>query len=158
VDAVHREAGWTAALDRIVGGNRAIVVCLTENANEFSLAGYPPVLPVTMSAQLVGPQPGPQAGQAFSLVLLSPRDRSWFDALSTAFSRASLWRPSWVGRWTFWLLTVALLGTFGLAAFAAVAAADEDAGPPPAPPDEDGPLPPSSEHSETGQDRPQPVS
>ena len=103
---------------------------------------------------------GIPAGQRFSLVLLSDGDRSLLGSLSLAFSRASLWRPSWVGAWTFWVLVIALLVTFGLAVVAVVRAADDDAAPPTAHFDRPGPVAPrpADGRSEAGEDRPQPVS
>ena len=70
-------------------------------------------------------------GEKFSLALLSDGDRSLLGSLPTAFSRASLWRPSWVGAWTFWVLAIALLATFGLAVVAVISAAGDDDAPVP---------------------------
>ncbi len=94
------------------------------------------------------------AGQRFSLVLLSDGSRSLLGSLSLAFSRASLWRLSWVGPWTFWVLAIALLMAFGLVVAAVVRAADDD-GPPPPPPS-DGQV--DDLPSDPRENRPQPVS
>jgi hypothetical protein len=67
--------------------------------------------------------------QRFSLVLLNDGSGSLLDSLSTAFARASLWRPGWVGAWTFWGLTVALVATFGLAVIAIADGARADGDP-----------------------------
>lgn len=130
---------------------RPVRLCLIGQEGTFALSGSGAVRPgVTMT--------GGRGGAQFSLVLLNDHS-SLFAGLSTAFSRASLWRPSWVGSWTFWLLTVALLATFGLAAVAVAGAAADDEVPPPDRPDGPTPDEPSPyEGSETGQDRPQPVS
>ena len=46
--------------------------------------------------------------------------------IPTVFERAALFRPGWVGVWTFWLLAAALLGAFPLAALALTRAIDAD--------------------------------
>lgn len=133
-------------------GGRPLEVCVTDQAGEFSLDGSaasPPGLVAT----------GLPPGQKFSLALLSDGDQTLLGSLSTAFSRASLWRPSWVGPWTFWMLLIALLATFGLAVVAVVSAAGDDEAPgPPFEVDPRGPDEPSGDDvSDAGQNRPQPV-
>lgn len=138
---------WVARLDQQVPGGRPLLVCVTDDAGTFALGG------AVLSAPGLAAT-GLPTGQKFSLALLSDGDRSLFGSLSTAFSRASLWRPSWVGPWTFWLLVIALLATFGLAVVAVVRATDDDEPPPPSATPERPPDVPS----EPRQDRPQPVS
>ena len=127
-------------------------ICLTDDVSTFSLAGSAVSAP-TVSAT------GVATGQRFSLVLLTDGG-SLLGSLSTAFSRASLWHPSWVGSWTFWLLAIALLAAFGVGVSAVVsAAAADDEDRPVSDPDPDGDVPPSADgRSKAGQDRPQPVS
>jgi len=74
---------------------------------------------------------GKKPGLEFSLVLFSGHGQSLLGALGKAFSRASLFRPSWIGAWTFWALAVALVATiaFGAVAIAAAASADSDDAP-----------------------------
>jgi hypothetical protein len=138
-------------------GGRPLRICVTDDAGTFSLTGSSagaPGLGVT----------GLPPGQKFALVLLSAGNRSLLGSLSTAFGRASLWRPSWVGPWTFWVLALALLAAFGVGAFAVLQAAGDEPAPPgrrpppedPAPPDPHAPS--RATRSEAGQDRPQPVS
>ncbi len=55
---------------------------------------------------------------ALAMRFLTTRSQPLLSVLPTAFSRAALFRPGWVGAWTFWVLAVALLGAFGFAAFA----------------------------------------
>jgi hypothetical protein len=128
-----------ARLDRAAPGGRPLTVCVIGNLNTFSLLGSPAQDPnVVMS--------GKTPGLEFSLVLLNDR-HSLLSSLATAFSRASLFRPSWVGAWTFWVLAAALLGAFGLGVMAVVtaASADEDARPPGGDePDSDSPTGPDS--------------
>lgn len=154
--AIALENRWTARLDRAVAAHRPVRICLRENTGVFTLSGSPAVRSdVAMSGR-----PG---GQEYSLVLLSQSQHSLLAWLPTAFSRASLWRPSWVGSWTFWMLAGGLLATFGLAVLAVANAAGEDDAE--YPPGRNGPTPdaPSSnepsadDRSETAEDRPQPV-
>ena len=147
-EAVAQEGQWTVRLASSVPGGQPLQICLTEDAGAFSLAGS------AVSAPGVAVT-GIPAGQRFSLVLLSDRDHSLLGSLSLAFSRATLWRPSWVGAWTFWVLALVLVTTFGLAVVAVVRAAGDDGPqPPPTPPD-----PPSGDlPSQSREDRPQPVS
>lgn len=96
--------------------HEAARVCVTDDVGTLVLAGS--------GAQ----QPGVAikgTDNEFSLLLFGP-DRSLLSSLSTAFNRASLWRPSWVGSWTFWVLCFALLGTFGLGAVITVTATSAD--------------------------------
>jgi hypothetical protein len=154
LQAGAQEGEWTVRLDRHVPGGQPVQICLTEDVGAFSLVGSAVSVPgVTVT--------GIPTGQRYSLVLLSDQNRSLLGSLSLAFSRASLWRPSWVGAWTFWVLALALLMTFGLAVAAVVRAADDDLPPPPtgldgAVPEPVAPLP--DERSERGEDRPQAVS
>ncbi len=148
LQAGTRAGEWTARLAREVPGDHPVQICLTGDAGAFSLAGSAVSDPgVTVT--------GIPTGQRFSLVLLSNGDRSLLGSLSLAFSRASLWRPSWVGPWTFWVLALALLMAFGLAVAAVVNAAGDDE-PPSGPAPSDGPV--DDRPSETRENRPQPVS
>ena len=151
--AIPLETVWSARLARAVPGGRPLEVCLTEDTSVFSLSGS------AVSAPTVSVT-GIATGQRFSLILLSDGDRSLLGSLSTAFERASLWRPSWVGSWTFWLLAIALLAAFGVGVSAVVSAASADLPEAGAPDDgrPDGDAPPSADgDSETSQDRSQPV-
>jgi hypothetical protein len=155
LQAAPVEAEWTARLARGLPGGRPLRICLTDDSGTFSLAGSGGSLPNVIVT-------GIPSGQRFSLVLLSD-DRSLLGSLSTGFSRASLWRPDWVGSWTFWVLTLGLLAAFALAVVAVTSAAavDEEDGPPWREADNDDvpPVPGGSPdgHSEAGQDRPQTV-
>jgi hypothetical protein len=109
---------YVADLARSVPAGRRLRVCLTTTLNTFELLGAPAADPHVVMT-------GPKRGLEFSLALLNDR-HSLLGSLSTAFSRAALFKPSWVGGWTFWVLTVALLATFGLAGFAIATAASDD--------------------------------
>jgi hypothetical protein len=144
---------YIAHLNKTVAGGRPLRICLVGNLNTFSVLGGPAA---STSAEMTGRKPGAE----FSLALLND-DRSLLGSLSTAFSRASLFRPAWVGSWTFWLLACALLAAFGLGVAAVTSAASADG-------EEDGldddrdrddvPPPSPDPRSEASQDRPQTVS
>jgi hypothetical protein len=114
---------YVAHLTRSVPAGRPLRVCLTTNLNTFELLGATANDPNVVMT-------GPKRGLEFSLALLNDR-HSLLNSLPTAFSRAALFKPSWVGSWTFWLLTAGLLATFGLAGVAITAAAADDAPPRP---------------------------
>jgi hypothetical protein len=110
---------YTARLTRTVPGGQPLRVCLTGQLNTFSLLGSTAAHPnIVMSGNGHG-------NNEFSLVLLSD-DHSLLSSLPTAFSRAALFRPGWVGSWTFWLLATALLATFGLGVVAVMSAGRDD--------------------------------
>jgi hypothetical protein len=150
--ATATEREYQVRLDRRVPGGRPVRICVADEGSPFGLAGSTASAPDLIATGL-------PPGQRFSLVLLSDGDRSLLASLSLAFSRASLWRPSWVGPWTFWVLTIAVATMFGLAVVAVVRADAEDG--PPARSDRNDPeapdAPPPWDRSEAGQDRPQPV-
>ncbi|MFZ0042168.1 MAG: hypothetical protein WAK93_12740 [Solirubrobacteraceae bacterium] len=77
-----------------------------------------------MSSKVV--MSGSTPGLEFSLVLLHHTGESLLGSLGKAFARASLFRPAWVGAWTYWALAGALLATIGVGAVAISAAADAD--------------------------------
>jgi hypothetical protein len=137
---------YAARLDTTVPSAQQLRICVVGELNTFSLEGSPAQQPDVVMT-------GPNRGLEFSLVLLN-NQRSLLGSLSTAFPRASLWHPSWVGSWTFWLLAIALLGSFGAGVVAVVSAASAD--------EDDGDRPVVGEpglqvRSDPGQDRPQPV-
>jgi len=112
---------YTSVLSASTPSGRAISVCLRNGGSApFSLLGSPSVnhaIRMTVGGQISPLQ--------FSLVLLRPPSSS-FSLLPTAFSRASLFRPSWVGAWTFWALLAGLSLAVALAGVAISAAARAD--------------------------------
>lgn len=102
---------FTATLRSPVAGGLSVSVCVSDPGGELKLHG-------STSGYTGVAIPGSEPLKAFSMVLLEPEQHSLLGSLSLAFSRASLFRPSWVGTWTFWALLVALLGTVPLAAIA----------------------------------------
>lgn len=133
--ATAAQRQWTADLEPAVPGGRPLRVCVTDTANTFSLSGSAPQSNILTTGKVKGAE--------FSLVLLSNGRGSLLSSLSTAFARASLWHPAWVGSWTFWVLAAGLLATFGLAAAAVVGAAAGEDGDPPRGEPEDAHGPPS---------------
>lgn len=110
----------TPRLSRPVPADRSIVVCVQSQRNRIAVWG-------SQAAQPGVTATGIPAGQQFSLVLLTdPGNGSLLSWLPTAFGRATLWHPSWVGTWTFWLLAAALVAAFGVGVIAVNAAASAD--------------------------------
>jgi hypothetical protein len=121
--ATTRPSEHDASLDAPVPGGRAVRVCLVSTLNSFSVLGGPTPDPAIIMTHANAP------GVVYSLAFLQ-RHQTLLGSLSTGFDRASLFRPTWVGSWTFWLLLALVLCGFGLAAVAvARAAADDDDGP-----------------------------
>jgi hypothetical protein len=116
--ATTRGQRYSAYLARPIAAGSPLRICLTESLNTFALLGSGAIDPNVVMT-------GPRREQEFSLVLLD-HGSSMLSWLSTAFSRASLFRPSWVGSWTFWVLTFGLLATFGLGVTATAVAASAD--------------------------------
>jgi hypothetical protein len=86
-----------ATLDPVAEGER-IEVCVTnEGHRRVALLGSPPDTP---PPDLADPELKPQLGVAF----LRSEPRSAAALVPDAFERASLFRPAWVGPWTFWVL------------------------------------------------------
>ena len=120
LEATTAPAAYRARLDRTVAVRRSVSICFVgAGANSFSLLGSPAIHPsIVMS--------GTKPGLEFSMILVNEGDKSLLSSLGTAFTRASLFRPSWVGAWTFWVLTAALVATLGFGAVAIAAAASAD--------------------------------
>ena len=111
------ESEQAAQLAAAIAPNVPVKACVRVLAGKFSIAGSPSVhAGLDMSG-------GPK-GQEFSLLLLGP-SRSVLSALPQAFGRASLFKLSWVGSWTFWLLTGGIALAFILAVGAVVAATED---------------------------------
>lgn len=113
-------------LRRTVASGTRVYLC-------FANAGRQPI-------PMLGSTPGPSSGSvsvngratgsALSIVLLRPRSTSLLSSLPTSFGRAALFRPGWLGTWTFWLLVVLVVLSFplgaGALALAVRAARDPD--------------------------------
>ena len=94
-------------LTRPVDSDSPVTICLTEQKRTMTLYGA--------SASYGGPSIiGSNPGVALWLKLYTAKPKSLFSSLPEAFRRASLFRPSWVGAWTFWVLLFGLLGVVPL--------------------------------------------
>jgi hypothetical protein len=63
---------------------------------------------------------------SLSFLFLRPHPVSLLSQVPAIFDRAALFRPTWVGAWTFWVLAVLVLAAFGVGVFAVVQAQRED--------------------------------
>lgn len=84
-------------LGEIEEGERVDVCVTNEGDRRVALYGSPPDTPPD---QLGDPNLQPEIGVAF----LREEPRSMLELVPQAFERAALFRPAWVGAWTFWLL------------------------------------------------------
>ena len=110
---------YTGRLASAAPGGEPLDVCLGGGAHAFTLLGSAAIHP---NIAISGKAPAVE----FSLVLLNDDGQSLLGSLGTAFSRASLFRPGWVGTWTFWALALILLSTIALGALAIASAASAD--------------------------------
>jgi hypothetical protein len=109
--------------DATVPAGKRITVCfLNLGPTAVALMG---ALPSAISGTLTSP--AQSRGNAIALLFLRPHSQSLFSMLPTVFRRAMLFRPAWVGAWTFWVLASALVGCFAVGAFAIARASDADA-------------------------------
>jgi hypothetical protein len=106
---------YEARLSTAVRSGVGVNVCISDADGAFVLQGD---RPGDTGAEILGGKPR----RAFSLVLFEGGRHSFVGSLGLAFSRAALFRPSWVGAWTFWALLVGLLVACLLGGFALVAA------------------------------------
>ena len=109
------------ALSPAVPSGTTISVCLrSDGPSRVNLIGD---IPNTRSGVLTVDG---QREQDVLAHFLRPQPVTLLSQLPAIFRRAALFRPSWVGPWTFWVLAVMLLGTFGVAIFAVAQAQRED--------------------------------
>jgi hypothetical protein len=114
----------TIALNRTVSAGSRVVVCVHNEGpgNIGMLGGLAPASegPLRVAGRVVAP------GDGLALMFLRPHPASLLSMLPTVFSRAALFKFSWLGAWTFWLLAVAVLAAFVVAGFAVTQATRED--------------------------------
>jgi hypothetical protein len=107
-----------ARLGSDIPARQPLTICVADEAGGFSLWGSAASHPgIVMTGT---------SGSEFSLVLISAATHTFVGSLGLAFSRAALWRPSWVGPWTYWVFLFALLALFGVSALAIARASTED--------------------------------
>jgi hypothetical protein len=104
-------------LDHRIPGGRPVRVCIRAFDGSLSLRG---TAAQTLGVRTSGVIPGTQ----FSLLLTRPG--TFLGSLQTGFSRAAIFRPDWVGAWTFWALLGLLVATIGLAGVAVARASEDD--------------------------------
>jgi hypothetical protein len=109
-------------LSRPLSSGHPVTLCLQNlGTTPVTLMGsYPNNMSGTLRSE------GKSTGYAMALSFTRPHSQSLFSMLPTIFRRASLFRPAWIGPWTFWLLGTALLAAFGLGALAVVKARIDD--------------------------------
>jgi hypothetical protein len=106
---------FDVTLTRTVAAHRQLQVCFaTAGGAKVALLGSSQVNPTVHL--IVGGKPVATLG--LSLVMLPDHPRSLLSMVPTAFARAALFKASWVGTWTFWVLAAALLAAFAVAATA----------------------------------------
>lgn len=115
----------SVALTRTIPLGQRVRVCLrSRGPGVVQLLGAGPPSPAVAADD--GSATG-SGGAAIALLFLRPHPRSLLSLVPTIFERAVLFRPGWVGPWTYWLLTATVLVTFGLAMLAVARAARADA-------------------------------
>jgi hypothetical protein len=106
---------FDVTLTRTVAAHRQLQVCFaTAGRAKVALLGSSQVNSAVRL--IVGGKPVATLGLA--LVMLPAHPRSLLSMVPTAFARAALFKASWVGTWTFWVLAAALLAAFAVAAAA----------------------------------------
>lgn len=114
----------TVHLRGSLAGSRKVVACFLNAGASAAVLLPPPGTPTRVTVER-------SAGLAdyadVALELNRSDNRSVLALLPDAFDRASLFRPGWVGAWTYWLLLVALvIGVPVLLSRALASASDED--------------------------------
>jgi hypothetical protein len=121
--AVNTRSNFFVGFPRVVSARRRVFVCVYDHGPvPAAFFGAGNEIP---GAQLV--VNGKVTGSGASMVFLLQHPPSLLGDLPTVFSRAVLFRPGWVGVWTFWLLGAGVLLAFVLVGRALWSAAAEDA-------------------------------
>lgn len=124
--AGHLPSGYTTqiapyiALDATVPSGRRVEVCLHNR-------GPTGAAPLGGPGSLTESVDGTLNPYNVSLVFARRHPRSLLSLVPTVFDRAALFHPRWVGAWTFWVLTGAVLAAFALGGLAIARAARGDA-------------------------------
>jgi hypothetical protein len=111
----------TATLNTTVAAGQGVTVCFRNTGPlAVNLLGSGPV-DVHIRLTVAG-KPSPLS---LALVAFSPRKKTVLSEVPRMFQRAGLFRFSWIGTWTFWVLLAGVVVALGLCG-AAVAAAGSD--------------------------------
>lgn len=95
-------ASTPVRLTKAVDSGAPVTICLSERHATMTLYGGSPSYG---GPTIIGSSPG----TALWLQLQTSKPQSLLASLPVAFRRASLFRPTWVGAWTFWVLLVGLV-------------------------------------------------
>lgn len=115
----------TTSLHATLPAGRSVAVCFRDvGSTAITLLGGSQTKP----GEGVLTVHGQGTAMALSLLFLRAHPKSLLSQVPEMFSRAALFRPGWVGAWTFWVLALALLFTFPLAGLAVARAASHPAG------------------------------
>lgn len=109
------------SLDQKVSSGRRVRVCLRSHG-----PGIVDVMGAPVPNQALAEDDGTASGHLAIALLFLRQPRSLLSLVPTIFGRASLFRPGWVGPWTFWVLSAALFGAFVLAGLALIRALRSD--------------------------------
>ena len=110
-DACGRRRGVRSRLTTPVAAHSPIQVCFT-NLGPGVVAILGAAATTTSGVLHVG---SGATQVAMALVFARPHPASLLSLIPTLFSRAALFKASWVGAWTFWALCSVVLVAFGLA-------------------------------------------
>jgi hypothetical protein len=117
----------TFELDRAVASGRRITVCLRSTGPEaVSLFGAGTTTAIQF-AHVGRLAPAGLEGATLALVFTRRHPRSLLSLFPTIFRRAAVFRPSFVGAWTYWLLVAGVLAAFVLGGLAVARAVRSDA-------------------------------
>lgn len=119
----------TFALDTPVAAGRRISVCFrSEGPERVALfgAGARSRVQLTEVGSLRPAARSRSGVAAIALVFTRRHPRSLLSLFPTIFKRAAVFRPSWVGPWTFWALVAGVLAAFLLAGVATTRAVRSD--------------------------------
>ncbi len=125
VAALDASGSARARLDRSVPAGRRVSICLTNTGRRVALLTGSGAAPGSGTIMMNGKP----TSLAMSVVFLRPHSRSLLNMLPTSFRRAALYRPNWVGAWTYWLLLGLVIVAFLVAGAAVALAARSDAEP-----------------------------
>jgi hypothetical protein len=109
-----------------VPGERSVAVCI-KNAGERKIALYGGAAAAASGEARVD---GEEIGTDLTLIFERAESRSMLATVPDIFRRASVFRPGWVGEWTFWVLAVFLCAGVPALLAAAVARAADHGGQP----------------------------
>lgn len=116
-------ASPAAGFSRPVSSGGPVQLCLRSGTGApLYLIGAQP----TSGSGLISPSP-PAGPGAASLVFLAPRSRSVLGLVPTMMARAALFRPTWMGAWTYWVLLAGLVAAVLLLGASVVATARAEA-------------------------------